>query len=121
MRDAGIEALKKRFKEWAIKVILFTRNFPDLPEFKACRNQLVRSAPACASNYRASCRAKSGPDFINKLKIVEEELDESMFWIEFAVALESKLKAEATPLYREAEELLKIVVSSIGTARKRKT
>lgn len=120
MTETRIEDLKKRFKEWAIKAVLFTRNFPDLPEFKACRNQLVRSAPACAANYRAACRAKSGPDFINKFKIVEEELDESMFWIEFIVALEVKLKEEAIPLYKEAEELLKIIVSSIGTARKRK-
>jgi four helix bundle protein len=115
-----IEALKKRFKDWAIKMVLFTRKFNNEPEFKAARNQVVRSAPSCAANYRAACRAKSGPDFVNKLKIVEEELDESMFWIEFVVALDVELREEAVPIYKEADELLSIVVSSINTARKKK-
>lgn len=113
----GIEKLKKRFKDWAIKVILFTRNFPDLPEFRACRNQLVRCAPAAAANYRAACRSKSDKDFLNKLKIVEEELDESIFWIEFAIELEPKLFEEGKPLLKEGDELLRITVSSIGTTR----
>lgn len=113
----GIELLKKRFKDWAIKVILFTRNFPDLPEFRACRNQLVRCAPAAAANYRAACRSKSDKDFLNKLKIVEEELDESIFWIEFAIELEPKLFEEGKPLLKEGDELLRITVSSIGTTR----
>ncbi len=121
MNNNDIDALQKRFKDWAINTILFTRHFAELPEFKAARNQLVRSAPSCAANYRAACRAKSGPDFIHKLKIVEEELDESMFWIEFVVTLDQKLKENAIPIYKEAEELLKIVVSSIGTARKKIT
>lgn len=116
----SIEKLKKRFKDWAIEVILFSRNFSDAPEFKAARNQIVKCAPSVAANYRASCRAKSGPDFINKLKIVEEELDESMFWIEFVVTLDKTLKDRAVPIYKEADELLAIVVASIGTARKNK-
>jgi four helix bundle protein len=117
---ADIEQLKKRFKDWAISVILFSRFFPEMPEFKAARNQIVRSAPSVAANYRAACRAKSGADFINKLKIVEEELDESMFWIEFVATLEPKLKENAIPIYKEGNELLSIVVASINTARKTK-
>lgn len=111
------DELKKRFKDWAIAVVLFTRQFPKEPEFKAVRGQLVRSAPSAAANYRAACRGKSTPDFIHKLKIVEEELDESMFWLEFVVALSPELRPAVVPLYKEADELLSIVVASIKTTR----
>jgi len=109
--------LKKRLKDWAVAVVLFTRQFPREPEFKAVRGQMVRCAPSSAANYRAACRGKSTPDFINKLKIVEEELDESMFWLEFVVALSPALRPLVVPLYQEADELLAIIVASIKTSR----
>ncbi|WP_064197750.1 MULTISPECIES: four helix bundle protein [Emticicia] len=115
-----IESLKNRYKNWAISVVLLTRKLPNEPEFKAVRNQIVRSAPSTAANYRAACRGKSGPDFINKLKIVEEELDETMFWLEFVVALLPEIRTDIVPIYKEADELLAITVSSIKTARKNK-
>lgn len=97
-----------------------TRKLPNEPEFKAVRNQIVRSAPSTAANYRAACRGKSGSDFINKLKIVEEELDETMFWLEFVVALLPEIRTDIVSIYKEADELLAITVSSIKTARKSK-
>lgn len=112
-----VDHLKKRFKDWAVAVVLFTRQFPKESEFKAVRGQLVRCAPSAAANYRAACRGKSTPDFINKLKIVEEELDESMFWLEFVVALSADLRPAVVPLYKEADELLPITVASIKTSR----
>jgi four helix bundle protein len=115
------ETLKKRFKDWAIKGVLFTRKLPNEPDFKAIRNQMVRCIPSCAANYRAACRAKSNADFINKLKIVEEELDESMFWLEFVVGLEEKLRVDIISIYKEADELLAITVASIKTLRKNKS
>ncbi|MCB0531342.1 MAG: four helix bundle protein [Saprospiraceae bacterium] len=111
--------LKKRFKDWAVSVVLFTRKFPKDADFKAVRGQIVRCAPSSAANYRAACRGKSTPDFINKLKIVEEELDESMFWLEFIVALSADLRQEVIPLFKEADELLAITVSSIKTSREK--
>ncbi|MBK6996252.1 MAG: four helix bundle protein [Lewinellaceae bacterium] len=113
------EELKKRLKDWAIVVVVFTRKLPNSPEFRAVKNQLVRSAPSAAANYRAACRRKSGKDFLNKLKIVEEELDESMFWLEFIVALDSKFRPDIVPLYKEANELTAIIVASISTVRKK--
>ena len=112
------EELKKRFKDWAIEVVQFTRTLPNMPEFKAIRNQIVRSAPSTAANYRAACRRKSGKDFVNKLKIVEEELDETMFWLEFTVALAPAFRPSIVNLYKEGDELISIIVASIGTARK---
>ena len=99
--------------------VIFTRKFPNEPDFKAIRNQMVRCIPSCAANYRAACRAKSNADFINKLKIVEEELDESMFWFEFVVGLEPGLREGIVDIYKEANELLSITVASINTLRKR--
>lgn len=106
MREEDIEKLKKRFKDWAIKYVLFTRKFPYDAEFKAARNQMVRCGSSSAANYRAACRAKSGPDFINKMKIVEEELDESLFWLEFVSELKKDLEADINPLFKEGNELL---------------
>ena len=79
---------------------------------------MVRCIPSCAADYRPACRAKSNADFINKLKIVEEELDESMFWLEFVVGLEEKLRNDVVEIYKEADELLSITVASIKTLRK---
>jgi four helix bundle protein len=118
MREEDIEKLKKRFKDWAIKYVLFTRKFPYDAEFKALENQMVRIGSSAAANYRAACRVKSGPDFIKKMKIVEEELHESLFWLEFVSELNNDLEAEMRPLFREGNELLSIVVASIKTARK---
>ncbi len=115
------DILKKRFKDWAIKGMLFTRKFPNEPDFKAIRNQMVRCIPSCAANYRAACRSKSNADFINKLKIVEEELDESMFWLEFVVGLDDKLRNDVGDIYKEENELLSITVASIKTLRANKS
>jgi four helix bundle protein len=112
------EELKKRFKEWAVEVVVFSRSLPTGREYQAIGNQIVRSAPSAAANYRAACRRKSGKDFVNKLKIVEEELDETMFRLEFVVSLSPDLRPSIVPLYKEADELISIIVASINTLRK---
>jgi four helix bundle protein len=112
--------LKDRFKKWALEVLRFTVTLPETPEYRVIRNQLVRSSTSSASNYRASCRSKSTDDFIYKLKIVEEELDESMFWLEMIVGLDNKWRPNIVLLYKEADELLSIIVSSLKTTRSRK-
>jgi four helix bundle protein len=70
-----------------------------------------------AANYRAACRAKSNADFINKSKIVEEELDEALFFMELLVELNSQIKEKITPIYKEGNELLSIIVAAINTLR----
>lgn len=113
----AIIEIQERFKKWAIFVVLLTRKLSNDPEFKACRNQIVRSAPSAAANYRAATRGKSTADFLNKLKIVEEELDESIFGLEFILELQSSFKQDIDPLMKEANELLSIIVTSIKTTR----
>ena len=113
------DELKKRLKNWAVSVVLFTRKFSKEEDLKIIRGQIIRSASSSAANYRAACRAKSTPDFINKLKIVEEELDESLFWLEFTVSLDVGFRTDIVPIYKEGDELLAIIVASIKKLRQK--
>jgi four helix bundle protein len=79
--------------------------------------QLLRCGTSVGANYRAVCRAKSKSDFINKLRIVEEECDESLFWMELLVDNELVNASRLNSLMKEADELLAIVVTSAKTAR----
>jgi four helix bundle protein len=100
--------LKDRFKNWAISTIHFLRKLPSNPEFKVVRYQLIKSSSSSAANYRAACRGKSTADFVNKLKIVEEELDERLFWFEFIEGISDDFNLEIQPLFKEGDELLSI-------------
>ncbi|MEM7486934.1 MAG: four helix bundle protein [Bacteroidota bacterium] len=71
------------------------------------------------ANYRASQRAKSTADFINKLKIVEEEADESIYWLELFLEVMDSKQEEMGRLKDEGQEILAIIVASIKTARKK--
>jgi four helix bundle protein len=85
----------------------------------AYSKQLIRSSSSVGANYRAACRAKSLADFINKLKIVEEEADESIYFLELIDQLDSSYKKELDPLIKEGNELLSIIVASINTSKRR--
>ncbi len=84
-------------------------------------SQLTRSASSAAANYSAALRAKSTADFINKFKIVEEELDESLFFLELTVAFNHFFKKEIDILSLEGNELLSIIVSSLKTLKTRQS
>jgi len=92
---------------------------PKSREYNAYVNQLIRSSSSVGANWRASQRSKSDRDFVNKLKIVEEECDESMFWLEMFIEILDNNQNELQRLHKEANELLSITVASINTARKR--
>jgi four helix bundle protein len=79
--------------------------------------QLLRSGTSVGANYRAVCRAKFNSDFINKLRIVEEECDESLFRMELLVDNDLVKASRLPDLMEEADEILAIVVSSAKTAR----
>lgn len=112
------DILKKRTKRIGVEVILLMDLLPSKPSAWELAKQIVRSSTSIGANYRAVCRAKSTPDFINKLKIVEEETDETIYWLE--VVEESGLLTiqQTEAIKKEAEEILSIVVASIKTARK---
>ncbi|MBJ6366465.1 four helix bundle protein [Snuella sedimenti] len=105
------EALKNRTEKFATDYWNLCTKFPVSREFNAFCNQLIRSS--------SSVGAKSEADFINKLKIVEEEADESMYFLELLLEVDNKEHFEIKRLHGEANELLFIIVSSIKTMRNR--
>jgi four helix bundle protein len=115
------EALKNRTKRFASDCWYLCTKFPVSREYNAFCNQLIRCSSSVGANYRASCRAKSTADFINKLKIVEEEADESMYFLELLLEVSEKEHLEMKRLHKECNELLSIVVASIKTMRNRKS
>ncbi len=109
--------LQDRTKKFAVRIV---KAFARLPKDEAARilgRQFLRSGTSVAANYRASCRARSGADFVSKISVVTEEADETLFW--FEVLIESELINAKTvePLMRECEELLKIFSASLATAK----
>lgn len=107
--------MQRRTKQFAIDVWRLCQKIPHTREFNRVVGQLIRSSTSVAANYRAACRAKSTADFINKLKIVEEEADESQFILE--VQSDESLIPEFKRLIKEADEILAIVVTSLKTSR----
>ena len=107
----------RRTKNYAIANAKLVLSIPYNVVNRNYADQLSRSASSTGANYRAACRAKSKADFINKLKIVEEELDETLFFLELLVELNPELKEKTAPIYKEGNELLSIIVSAINTLR----
>jgi four helix bundle protein len=111
------EALKKRTFDFAVAIFRVCRPLMRTPEARVPTGQLVRSSAAAASNYRASCRAKSKKDFIAKLGTVIEESDESCFWLEYMVATELVELVSVKGLHAESNQLVAIFTTSQKTAR----
>ena len=112
--------LKDRTKEFAKRIIEICRNLPENRDGRLIGNQLFRSSTSIGANYRSACRAKSLADFIAKLSIVEEETDETLYWLELLDELKIVPHKIIKPIHDEANEILAIIVSSIKTSRKRK-
>ena len=112
--------LKKRTKQFALRVIRLVESLPRTETARVIGNQLLRSSTSVPANYRASCRARSNAEFIAKLGIVEEETDESVFWIEMLVDANLVESARTRNLMDEGNQLTAIWVSSINTARRGK-
>lgn len=111
------DALKQRTKSFALRVIKLTESLDWKGVPGVIGKQLLRSGTSVGANYRAACRGKSSADFVNKLAIVEEELDESMYWMELLVEATLVKEDLLASLRQEADELLSIIVASIKTAR----
>ena len=111
--------LKERFRKFALVVLHLTKLFPRETAYFKIEDQIIRCSTSAASNYRATCRAKSLADFIAKLAIVEEEIDESVYWLEYTNGVDKKWEPLTTPLIKEGNELTAIIVASSKTAKKR--
>ncbi|MCI0442831.1 four helix bundle protein [bacterium] len=109
--------LKNRTKTFALRII---RVVEALPTGRLCEilgRQILRAGTSVGANYRAACRARSNPDFLSKMGIVEEELDECLYWMELLADAKIMEVSRLKNLEKEANELLSITVSSIKTAR----
>lgn len=111
------ESLKLRTKQFALRNIRLVGSISGGTVNNVLKSQLVRSATSVAANYREACRSRSNAEFVAKLGIVEQELDESLLWIELLVESGIVPESKLADLMKEADELLRIVVSSIRTAR----
>lgn len=111
------EEMRWRTKGYANRVVKLCSALPGDWIAQTLGKQLLRCGTSVGANYRAVCRAKSNLDFINKLRIVEEECDESLFWMELLVDNNLVKPTRLEALMNEANEILAIVVSSAKTAR----
>jgi four helix bundle protein len=106
-----------RTKKFAIGVMDLVEHLPKGKTADVIGNQLLRSGTSVAANYRSACRARSRREFIAKMGIVEEEADESQFWIDLLIERGMADEALADGLRREAGQIVALTVSSIRTAR----
>lgn len=112
--------LKKRTKNFALRIIELVDELPKGRLAEVIGRQLLRSGTSVGANYRAACRAKSVADFIAKMGTVEEEADECIYWMELLTEAKILPLARLQPLMAEADELVAIMVSSIKTAKTNK-
>lgn len=114
------QELINRTQDLAVQMINVLDLLPSKRANQKIADQVTRSALSVGANYRAACRAKSTVDFINKLKIVEEEADETIFFTEVLIRInETKFHSELNKLKAEYDKILSIVVSAITTTRSR--
>ena len=106
------EDLKKRTKAFALRILRLAAALPNTIEGRVIRGQLVRAGTSVGANYRAACRGRSRAEFVAKLGVVEEESDESAFWLELIIEGEFLTQRVVEPLLREANELVKIMARS---------
>jgi four helix bundle protein len=114
------EEMKERTKSFAKEIINLCRKLPKSREGRLIGDQMFRSGTSVAANYRAACRGRSKAEFISKLAIVEEEADETLFWLELIKEMKILNHPSLDLLMKENDEIIAIIVSSIRTARRNK-
>jgi four helix bundle protein len=110
--------LLQRTKQFALRIFKLVGVLPQTIQGRAVAAQLIRSGTSVAANYRAACRARSKPEFVAKLGVVEEEADESAFWLELIIETGLLNPGKVTPLLAEAGEIVAMMASSKKTAAK---
>ena len=114
------KAFKDRTKKLALQIIELVEELPNRRTADVIGRQLLRSGTSVGANYRSACRGKSTADVLSKLAIVEEEADESVYWMELLVEADIIPKSRVTDLMRETNEIVAMTVASIKTLRGRK-
>lgn len=115
------EQMKLRTKAYAIRIVSLVEALPNTRTCSRLGQQLLDAGTSVGANYRAACRAKSRADFINKLRIVEEECDETLYWMEVLIETGNLKASRVQDLMSEGKQILAIVVASAKTARSSNT
>ena len=114
------EEFKARTEDLALNVIVLVDSLPRNRTCDVLGRQLLRSGTSVGANYRAACRARSGAEMAAKLGIVEEEADESIYWINLLCRSGNATPATVQPVYQEFHEILSMTIASIKTIRSSK-
>jgi len=112
-------SFKQRTKQLALRIIKLVETLPKNRIADVIGRQLLRSGTSTGANYRAACRGKSTADVIAKLRIVEEEADESAYWMELLIESGLIAEAQVSELLKETNEIIAMTVASIRTLQKR--
>lgn len=112
---------KQRTKEIALRVIKLVGTLPHTMAAEVIGKQLLRSGTSIGANYRAACRGKSTADVLHKLAIVEEEADESLYWLELLMDSEIVPSKKLSSLYSDIDEIVAMTVASIKTLRAKRS
>jgi four helix bundle protein len=118
-RISSPEDLRRRKKDFALRIIKLFRALPNTKEGRILGRQVLRSGTAVAANHRSACRARSRADFISKISITVEEADETAFWLELLIDAGIVKRARLEGLLVEANELVRIFQASRTTAKSR--
>jgi len=113
--------LKVRTQQFALRIVRLFRSLPRIEEARIIGKQLLRSGTSVGANYRAACRSRSHPEFVAKLGIVLEEADETAFWLQLVLDTGILQSEMAEHLLHEANELTSIFVSSLRTAKDKRS
>jgi four helix bundle protein len=113
------QELKNRTKRFALKIIQLVETLPKSRTGDVIGRQLLKSATSVGANYRAACRARSHADFISKMGIVEEEADETIYWLELLIESRLMKRNLIEDLVKEADELTAIFTASCKSAKAR--
>ena len=112
--------LKIRTRKFAVEVFQLVDQLPNRKSANIIANQLGRSASSIAANYRAACRARSHAEFVARIGVVEEEADESVFWLDILPETQNASLEKIAPLLQESRELTAIFTAANKTAKSNK-
>jgi four helix bundle protein len=117
----GSNDLQVRTRLFALRVIRLVEALPPGRTVDVIGRQLLRCATSVGANYRAACRAQSANDFIAKMKMVEEEADESLYWLSLLTDANIVPEGRVRDLVAEGDEIVAMTVASVKTVRSRKS
>jgi four helix bundle protein len=120
MKAMNSAELKARTQNFAVDIVGFVERLERNTAADVLGRQLIRSATSVAANYRSACRARSKAEFVSKIGVVEEEADETLFWLEMLVGCKKSGFDEVKPMMEEADQLLRIFAASHITAKQKR-